>query len=39
MAGLDRALALFEVDYRDLLMSAGFGYDTRAHLSWQPEKR
>ena len=36
MDALERALVLFETDYRDLLMAAGFGHDTRAHLRWQP---
>lgn len=34
----ERALSLFETDYRDLLMAAGFGHDTGAHLTWRPDQ-
>lgn len=34
---LAAACDLARVDYRDLLMAAGFGYDTVAHQHWQPE--
>jgi hypothetical protein len=36
---LDRALRLAKIDWRDLLMGAGFGYSVTAHLEWQPEPR
>jgi hypothetical protein len=26
-------------DWRDTLMAAGFGDDTKAHLAWEPERR
>lgn len=26
-------------DWRDILMAAGFGEDTKAHLAWEPTKR
>lgn len=35
LEGLQQALALGRADWRDLVMSAGFG-DPQAHLSWQP---
>ena len=34
--GLVKALDLAKTDYRDVLMAAGFGHDTRAHLNWDP---
>lgn len=30
------ATRLARTDYRDLLMAAGFGFDVRAHLTWEP---
>lgn len=30
------AVALAKTDWRDLLMAAGFGHDTRAHEHWLP---
>jgi hypothetical protein len=36
LVGLREALALARTDWRDLLMSAGFGYDVDAHAAWQP---
>jgi hypothetical protein len=36
---LDRladAVRLAQIDWRDLLMNAGFGFDVRAHESWEP---
>jgi hypothetical protein len=36
---LETAIHLAEVDFRDLLMAAGFGLDVRAHESWFPKKR
>jgi hypothetical protein len=30
------AIELAHTDYRDLFMSAGFGYDSHAHLRWHP---
>jgi hypothetical protein len=35
---LDWAIALAKTDWRDLLMSAGFGEDVNAHKSWLPEQ-
>jgi hypothetical protein len=26
------------IDWRDVLMAAGFGEDTQAHLAWQPQE-
>lgn len=37
IAGLVDALVLAETDWRDLLVSAGFGYDVTAHESWWPD--
>jgi len=37
--GMDRfeeALSLAQVDWRDLLVAAGFGYDVNAHRNWRP---
>jgi len=36
LSKLEHALKLARIDYRDLLMAAGFGYDTTAHLNWRP---
>ena len=36
---LDRAVALANRDWRDLLMAAGFGEDVDAHKSGTPEQR
>jgi hypothetical protein len=36
LEGLRDAVALAQGDWRDLLMAAEFGYDTRAHEKWQP---
>ncbi len=33
---LDRAIALAQADWRDLLMAAGFGEDVEAHRAWDP---
>ncbi len=33
------ALVLAETDWRDLLVVAGFAYDTGAHLKWWPPER
>ena len=30
------AVHLAQTDLRDLLMAAGFGFDAKAHLSWEP---
>jgi hypothetical protein len=35
---LNRAVALGKLDWRDLLMAAGFGEDIKAHLTWLPER-
>ena len=34
--GLRQAVALAKADWRDLLMSAGFGEDVAAHNRWTP---
>jgi hypothetical protein len=36
---LRRAVELGQIDFRDLLMNAGFGYDVTAHEKWLPEKK
>jgi hypothetical protein len=36
---LDQAIELAKIDWRDLLMAAGFGEDVYAHMSWLPEQR
>lgn len=33
---LHRAVDLAKLDWRDLLMAAGFGYDFNAHRAWWP---
>lgn len=33
---LAEAVRLAQIDWRDLLMNAGFGFDERAHESWEP---
>lgn len=33
---LVRAIELAQVDWRDLFMEAGFGYDPDAHNKWKP---
>ena len=33
---LREAIRIAQVDWRDLLVAAGFGHDTRAHESWEP---
>jgi hypothetical protein len=35
-AALDRHLRMAAVDWRDVLVAAGFGNDTRAHMDWMP---
>ena len=37
LMGLERAVRMYQLDFRDLLMSAGFGSDTKAHETWTPE--
>jgi hypothetical protein len=32
----DEAVLLAQIDWRDVLMGAGFGDDLSAHLRWQP---
>ena len=34
VGGFDRAKRLYNADYRDLLMNAGFGHDLEAHNEW-----
>ncbi len=36
MEKLHSAISLANTDYRDLFMSAGFGYDAEAHKKWRP---
>ena len=36
---LREAVELARIDWRDLLMGAGFGYDVHAHEKWIPERR
>lgn len=36
IAELRQAIQLAKVDWRDLLMAAGFGHDPLAHRSWMP---
>lgn len=36
MEDLLRAIELAQVDWRDLLVAAGFGESTEAHLEWWP---
>lgn len=36
---LRKAVALAKLDWRDLLMAAGFGHDLTAHAAWYPESR
>ena len=33
---LEKAVELAKLDWRDLLMSAGFGYDSTEHERWRP---
>ena len=39
LAQLRKAVKLAQLDWRDLLMAAGFGHDPEAHLSWMPAER
>lgn len=39
LATLRKAVDLAKVDWRDLLMWAGFGNDVKAHERWLPEDR
>lgn len=36
--GLEKAIAVANTDWRDLLMAAGFGHSVKAHEKWLPEK-
>jgi hypothetical protein len=36
LSRLREAIDLAKTDWRDLLMAAGFGEDTRAHTFWMP---
>ena len=36
LAGLESAVELANIDWRDLLMGAGFGEDVNAHKQWFP---
>jgi len=33
---LEAAIKLAQIDWRDLLVAAGFGHDVEAHLKWLP---
>ena len=35
-AALIEAVRIANIDWRDVLVAAGFGHDTRAHESWWP---
>ena len=34
---LEEAIRLAQIDWRDLLVAAGFAHDVEAHLKWLPE--
>lgn len=36
--GLERSIGEARIDWRDVLLGAGFGYDLEAHLHWNPSK-
>ena len=36
LAGLERAVKMYQLDFRDLLMCAGFGNNITAHETWTP---
>lgn len=36
MVKLVEAIELAQIDWRDLFMAAGFGYDVEAHKKWKP---
>jgi hypothetical protein len=36
--GLERGIQEARIDWRDVLLGAGFGYDVEAHLHWNPTK-
>lgn len=36
---LQQAVKLAQIDWRDLLVDAGFADDTKAHESWSPEQQ
>lgn len=38
LAALRSAVELAQVDWRDLLVAAGFAWDVRAHESWFPSR-
>jgi hypothetical protein len=37
LAELRRAVEIAQIDWRDVLVAAGFGHDTRAHEFWFPD--
>ena len=37
LAELTRAVQIAQVDWRDVLVAAGFGQDVRAHQAWFPD--
>jgi hypothetical protein len=36
LAELRRAVDIAQIDWRDVLVAAGFGHDPRAHEQWYP---
>lgn len=36
LAELERAVRMAQVDWRDVLVAAGFAHDPRAHETWSP---
>ena len=36
---LREAVRIAQIDWRDVLVAAGFGHDPRAHENWLPERR
>jgi hypothetical protein len=37
LSALERAIDLAKLDWRDVLVCAGFGHDIKAHESWWPD--
>jgi len=37
LSELERAVQIAQVDWRDVLVAAGFAHDVRAHEAWFPE--
>jgi hypothetical protein len=38
LAELQRAVEIAQIDWRDVLVAAGFGHDPRAHEHWVPAR-